>query len=147
MLEAFEVLNDKSSGVELELILTFDERKKSRYLATTTCGQELGWFIERGAVLSHGDILKCKNGTLVKILAAEEDVSEVSSDDFHLLMRVAYHLGNRHVPLQVEKSFLRYQQDHVLDEMVRGLGAEISHENQPFNPESGAYAGGNQHSH
>ena len=144
MLEAFE-LDQSDADVALELVLTFEQRKKSRHLAKTQCGKEVGWFLERGIVLKHGDTLKCKDGTYVKVVAAEEAVSDVSCDDLLLLMRAAYHLGNRHVPLQVDKDFLRYQTDHVLDEMVEGLGLTVSHRMKAFNPESGAYSGGHHH--
>ena len=146
MLEAFEVTHLHKGDETLEVVLTFDERKKSRYRTQTSCGQELGWFIERGVILAQNDVLKCKDGILIKILAADEEVSDVTSHDDLLLMRAAYHLGNRHVPLQVEKSFLRYQRDHVLDEMVQGLGLKVEHVIQSFNPENGAYSGGHSHS-
>ena len=90
--------------------------------------------------MRHGNILRAESGLLVKVIAAKENVSIVYSDDKVLLMRACYHLGNRHVPLQVSDDFLRYQKDHVLDEMVVGLGLEVSHEQSSFEPESGAYA-------
>jgi len=98
-------------------------------------------------VLRENDVLKCKDGTLVRVLCADEAVSEVIADEELSLLKAAYHLGNRHVPLQVEKTFLRYQQDYVLDDMVKGLGLTVQHKKAAFNPESGAYSGGHSHKH
>ena len=148
MLEAYEITHLHEGDQSLEVVLTYDERKKSRHKTKTTCGKELGWFVERGIVLAQNDILKCQDGTLIKVKAAEEHVSDVTCEDPLTLMKAVYHLGNRHVPLQVEKAYLRYQKDHVLDEMVEGLGLKVTHTNQPFNPESGAYSnGGHSHGH
>lgn len=139
MLEAFEIAKQPTRGCAMEVVLTFDERQKSRYKTTTVCGAELGWFIERGTVLQDGDFLLCKSGEIVRVAAAAEDVSEVQSQNQLLLTRAAYHLGNRHVPLQIGAGFLRYLRDHVLDDMVRGLDLEVLHERHPFQPENGAY--------
>lgn len=147
MLEAYKVTHLHQGDTTLELVVTFDERKKSRHKTQTVCGQDLGWFLERGIVLSQNDVLVCENGTRVKIIAAQEKVSDVSSDDTLLLTRAAYHLGNRHVPLQVDKGLLRYQQDHVLDAMVLGLGLRVAHVMAPFQPENGAYAPASAHHH
>ncbi len=147
MLEAFQVLKNAPASVASEVVLTFDERQKSRYKTVTANGADLGWFIERGTVLIDGDILQCQSGELVRVVSAPESVSQVLSNDQLLLTRVAYHLGNRHVPLQIGPNFLRYLHDHVLDDMVRGLGAEVSFEQQPFQPENGAYHGKHQSHH
>ena len=153
MLEVFELVTTATTqspttkGETLSVVLTFEERKKSRHKTTTECGKEFGWFLERGIVLTDGDVLKTKTAELIKVIAAKESVSEVHSDSAHALMRAAYHLGNRHVPLQVEPKLLRYQHDHVLDDMVRGLGLKVAPAQSPFQPENGAYSGGNSHSH
>lgn len=151
MLEAYEIAPaDGSAAPALEAVLTFEERQKSRHKTTTRCGQPLGWFIERGTVLADGDRLRCSDGTLVLVTAAPETVSQVQSTDPLALTRAAYHLGNRHVPLQIGVGFLRYQHDHVLDDMVRGLGLTVECLQQPFNPENGAYHGhkhGHSHAH
>lgn len=141
MLEAFEIAKQPPRDCAMEVVVTFDERQKSRYKTTTVCGKELGWFIERGTVLQDGDFLLCKTGEMIRVAAAAEDVSEVHSDNQLLLTRAAYHLGNRHVPLQIGPGFLRYLRDHVLDDMVRGLDLEVQHAHQPFQPENGAYHG------
>ncbi|SMF12719.1 urease accessory protein [Alteromonadaceae bacterium Bs31] len=145
MLEAYEKI--ESETYQHELVASYEERKKSRHRTTTKGGVELGWFIERGHVLEHGECLKCSNGEIIKITAAKESVSEVVSQQALLLTRAAYHLGNRHVPLQVESGLLRYQHDHVLDEMVLGLGLQVEHKHAPFQPENGAYHGSGGHHH
>lgn len=152
MLEAFSLKNSAVVDAWDTVVLGYEERKKSRHCTRTSKGEELGWFLERGHVLEDGEVLECSSGVLIKIIAAEESVSEVISDDVHALMRAAYHLGNRHVPLQVGKGFLRFLHDHVLDDMVRGLGLEVSHSHKAFHPENGAYSHGNHaaegtHSH
>lgn len=127
--------------------LDYQQRQKSRHRARTDCGQELGWFLERGRVLCDGDVLLCNDGSQVQVVAAEETVSEVHYVDAHLLMRAAYHLGNRHVPLQIGEGWLRYQHDHVLDDMLAGLGLTVDCVKRPFHPENGAYHGSGQHHH
>ena len=148
MLEAHILITDKSKAATLTLALKFDDRQKSRHKAQTTCGQTLGWFIERGRILKDGDVLQCTDGTLVKIVASDESVSTVYAKTALDLLRAAYHLGNRHVPLQITSDFVRFQHDHVLDDMVRGLGLSVASEQAPFQPEPGAYsAAGHSHSH
>jgi len=142
MLEAHELSALNESETYLEVNATFEERQKSRYRTQTTCGKDLGWVLERGYVLREGDVLKCIDGSKIKVRCAAEDVADVTGSDELLLLRAAYHLGNRHVPLQVERSFLRFQQDHVLEDMVIGLGLQVEHARAPFQPESGAYSGG-----
>jgi len=143
MLEAYEIVTNGNADSRLEL--PFERRKKSRLLAELESGETIGLFLPRGTVLRHGTLLRSTEGRIIAVSAAREDVSTVHSSDTHLLARVAYHLGNRHVPLQVERDFLRYQHDHVLDDMVRGLGAEVRFEQAPFEPEAGAYGGGHRH--
>ena len=95
-----------------------------------------------------GDLIISDDGkTLVEIKAATETVSTVKCNDPLLLAKACYHLGNRHVPLQINATTLHYQHDHVLDEMVKGLGLEVICEDAPFEPEPGAYGGGGHHSH
>lgn len=150
MLEAFSVAQSEYLTANGEVTLTFEQRQKSRYKTTLSDGRALGWFLERGTVLRDGDILSCKGGEHVRVVAAAEAVSQVEGADALLLTRAAYHLGNRHVPLQIGENFLRYQHDHVLDAMVEGLGLLVSYQRLPFQPENGAYHGqshAHQHSH
>lgn len=147
MLECYELGEGTS---DIRLVLNYQERQRSRYRAKTLCGLDVAWFVERGKVLADGEILVAKSGEKIAIIAAEETVSEVRSDDPLLLAKAAYHLGNRHVPLQIDAGELRYQHDHVLDDMLRGLGLTVLVTDKSFHPENGAYhnSGGHQgHSH
>jgi len=120
--------------------LTLDTRIKSRVRVTLDDGREAGLMLERGLLVRGGELLGDEQGTeVIRVLAAPEQVSTVRCADALLLTRAAYHLGNRHVPLQIDTGFVRYQHDHVLDEMVRGLGLEVTVEQAPFEPEAGAY--------
>ena len=109
-------------------------------------GEEAGLFLERGSVLRHGDLLLADDGRVVEIQAAPETVSTVYTDNGLVLARAAYHLGNRHVALQVGPGWLRYVHDHVLDDMLRGFGLAVIVEQAPFEPEGGAYVAA-PHSH
>lgn len=139
MKECFQLIQDSDLTPAFRVELNFQQRQKSRYKAQTVCGEILGWFLDRGRVLEDGDMLLCEDGSAVLVIAADETVSEVHSDNAHLLTRAAYHLGNRHVPLQIGASLLRYQHDHVLDEMLAGLGLTVVCCQRPFHPENGAY--------
>ena len=123
------------------LTLPYEARQKSRLLARTDGGAQVGLFLPRGKVLRGGDVLTGPTGDTVKLIAAPEPLSVVCSNDALLFARACYHLGNRHVALQIEPGELRYLADHVLDGMVRGLGLEVSHQSVPFEPEPGAYRG------
>jgi len=137
-----------ASEVLEKVTLTFHQREKSRLKVTLPTQEEIGLFLPRGSVLKSGDILTNDEGQMLEVVAAAEAVSTIKSDDPHLLLRIAYHLGNRHVPLQVELHWLRYAHDHVLDDMVTLLGGEVLVEHAPLHPESGAYgAGGHSHGH
>ncbi len=138
---------DPGSVATLVICLPFDERKKSRLRTVTTNGEEMGLMLPRGQILRHGTLLKDESGRVIEVQAAKEFVSTVFSKDVLLLTRAAYHLGNRHVPLQIGAGWLRYQHDHVLDSMVTGLGLQVITAEQPFEPEDGAYAGGHSHGH
>lgn len=137
---------DKEPTTSLTLVK--DQREKSRLKVTLDNGQKGGLFFEKGTTFQEGDLILSTDGeTLVRIIAAEETVSSVRCDDPLLLARACYHLGNRHIPLQINETELRFQHDHVLDEMVRGLGLEVTTEQAPFEPEAGAYSGGGHHHH
>lgn len=146
------------------LTLCYDDRLKTRQRVALDNGEEVGLQLPRGKVLRGGDFLKANNGAIIKVFAADEDVSTVISNNSHLLSRICYHLGNRHVPLQIAQTWCRYQHDHVLDDMVKGIiatcvddntaienessenraaekSAKVIFEQAPFEPESGAYAG------
>lgn len=145
----FEKKTESQDKPHTTLTLGKDQREKSRLKVTLDDGGEAGLFFPKGTSFQDGDWLICTDGEiLVEIKAAPETVSTVQCDDPLLLAKACYHLGNRHVPLQIDKTFLRYQHDHVLDDMVRGLGLQVTTEQAPFEPESGAYSGGHHaHSH
>jgi urease accessory protein len=139
---------DRPRAADRTLVLPFGERSKSRLRATLDNGEEAGLFLERGSVLRHGDLLLADDGRVVEVKAAPETVSTVHTADGLQLARASYHLGNRHVALQIGAGWLRYQHDHVLDDMIRGFGLEVVVEQLPFEPEGGAYvASSHAHSH
>ena len=150
MLELIELIRNASGGLEVAdtLTLAYDARQKSRQRVELDSGREAAIFLPPSSRLCEGDQLRTSQGDLVGVRAADEPVSTVRSADPLLLARACYHLGNRHVPLQVEAGWLRYQPDHVLDDMVRGLGLTPAREHAAFEPERGAYHDhGNGHSH
>jgi urease accessory protein len=138
MIEVHEVLRESLAAGE-QLVLPFELRQKSRLRAMTAAGTELALLLPRGTVLRHGDRLRAANGLVIEVQAAAEAVTTARSDDAQLLARACYHLGNRHVSLQVGAGWLRYLADHVLDRMVAELGLAVTHEQAPFEPEAGAY--------
>lgn len=132
--------------IQATLTLPFDQRQKSRLRTRLDSGEDIGLFLPRGTVLRHGDRLRTTTGLVVEVRAAPETVSTARTDDALLLARAAYHLGNRHVALQIGPGWLRYLHDHVLDGMMRELGLTVVSEQVPFEPEAGAY-GGDHHGH
>ncbi|MQM38714.1 Urease accessory protein UreE [wastewater metagenome] len=145
MIELTERYDDVRSA-DAVLTLPFETRQKSRFRATLDDGRDAGVHLPRGSLLRDGDRLG-GDGLVVRVAAAAEAVSTVTAHDPTTLARGAYHLGNRHVPLQVGEGWLRYRRDHVLDAMAAGLGLAVHHESAPFEPEAGAYGHGHGHSH
>jgi urease accessory protein len=127
--------------IELPFVL----RQKSRLRVTTAAGIDAALYLDRGIILRGGDLVKAENGEVLSIIAAKEPVYDVTANTPQALMCAAYHLGNRHVPLQVGDGWLRLEQDHVLKEMLLGLGMHITELHAPFEPEAGAYGGGHRH--
>ena len=147
MIRITEILESKSLPTAT-LSLPINSRVKSRIKVTLDDGREAGLFLPRGKILRGGDLVASEDGIVVEIKAAPELVSTVTSDNPHALAVASYHLGNRHVPLQVEPTWLRYLHDHVLDDMVKGLGLSVKTETAPFEPEAGAYqSSANGHHH
>ncbi len=128
-----------------KLELDFAYRTKSRLRARLQSGEEVGLFLPRGTILRGGQKLLGKDGRIVEIIAAPEDLLEVRCEDGFELARAAYHLGNRHVAVELGDGWLRIQADHVLKGMLVGLGADVQPVSAPFEPEAGAYAPGHQH--
>ena len=149
MIELTHIVN-KNGNADGRLTLPIEQRVRSRLRARLDDGREVGLFLPRGTLLRGGDRLGGDDGLVIEVVAAAETVSTIHCDDPTLLARAAYHLGNRHIPLQVEAGGLRYQHDHVLDDMLRQMGLELVVEQAPFEPEAGAYqqaAEGHHHSH
>jgi len=137
---------DRSAVVDTTVTLAFQERQKARFRASLDSGADVGFQLERGNILRGGDKLQSDDNQIIQVIAANETVSTVTTSDSMLLARICYHLGNRHVPLQVMNGQCRYLHDHVLDDMVVLLGGEVECEQAPFEPEAGAYSGGG-HAH
>jgi urease accessory protein len=136
----------RASTIELD----WDVRQKSRFEATDSTGRSIGVFLPRGTVLRGGDVLLAEDGSLVRVLAAPQQVLRISPCPNHGtafdLVRAAYHLGNRHVPIELKPDFLQIEPDHVLAEMLRAMHLIVHPVEAAFEPESGAYAPGN-HGH
>jgi len=152
LIEKFAVGNAPATE---RLELPFDTRCRSRLRTRLASGEECGLFLERGTVLRGGDRLLAADGRIVEVVAAPEALMEAvideSAGDPLLLAKAAYHLGNRHVAVHLLPGRLRFAADHVLGEMVRGLGLKLAEIEAPFEPESGAYGhagthGGHGHS-
>jgi urease accessory protein len=129
------------------LTLPFDDRCKSRLAATLDNGEEIALVLPRGTVLRDGDMLVADDGGLVRVIAAAQDVLVVHAHDAITLTRAAYHLGNRHTPVEVIAGQLKLEADPVLEDMLKRLGAHVEHATSPFQPETGAYGGGHKHGH
>ena len=125
------------------LKLPFESRQKSRLKARLVSGEEVGLVLPRGEILRGGDLVTASDGRVIEIVAEQEKLLHVETGE---LAKAAYHLGNRHVPVEVGEGYLRIAEDHVLEEMLKKLGAKVSHVQAPFEPEAGAYAGGH-HQH
>jgi len=128
-----------------QLSLPFELRQKSRLRTKLASGEEAGLFLEHGSILRGGDCLRANDGRIVLVVAADEELMEAKCATPFELVRAAYHLGNRHVPVQIGDGWLRFQADDVLAQMLRGLKATVSKVSAPFEPEAGAYAGGHSH--
>lgn len=128
-----------------ELLLPFDSRMRSRLRTRLASGEEVVLRTERGAILRGGECLKSEDGRVVRVAAAAEKVLHVTCAGPLELARAAYHLGNRHVPVEIGDGYLRIAADHVLGDMLLGLGAAARELEAPFEPESGAYGGGHGH--
>jgi urease accessory protein len=147
------VLLKRAPTVELD----WDVRQKSRFDATDSTGRELGIFLPRGTTVRGGDVLVAEDGSLIKVIAAPQSVLKITHCSTHGtpydLIRAAYHLGNRHVPIELKPDHLKIEPDHVLADMLRAMHLIVNAVDETFEPESGAYAagghghGGHGHSH
>jgi urease accessory protein len=122
------------------VVLDFDDRHRRRMAMTGTRGLEFLLDLENATALRGGDALVLEDGRLIEVVAAPEPLLEIKGADPHHLIRVAWHLGNRHLPTQLMPKGLRIRRDHVIEAMVKGLGARVIEIEAPFDPEGGAYA-------
>ncbi|HEX7789853.1 MAG TPA: urease accessory protein UreE [Afipia sp.] len=129
------------------VVLGFDDRHRRRMAMTGTRGLEFLLDLKEAVALRGGDALVLEDGRMVEVVAAPEPLVEIRGSDPHHLVRVAWHLGNRHLPTQIVGKGLRIRRDHVIEEMVRGLGARVIVIDAPFDPEGGAYSGGGHTAH
>lgn len=141
------VLLKRAHTVELD----WDVRQKSRFDATDSAGRAFGAFLPRGTVVRGGDVLVVEDGSLIRVLAAPQPVMVIRHCPHHGtpfdLIRAAYHLGNRHVPIELRSDHLKIEPDHVLGQMLERMHLIVSTVNEPFEPESGAYAAGTAAGH
>ena len=128
------------------VVLDFDDRHRRRMAMTGTRGLAFLLDLENAVALRGGDALVLDDGRLIEVVAAPEPLIEIRGADPHHLVRIAWHLGNRHLPTQIMPKGLRIRRDHVIEAMVKGLGARVIEIEAPFDPEGGAYAGGG-HAH
>ncbi|MFZ2121810.1 MAG: urease accessory protein UreE [Rhodoferax sp.] len=138
----------RAASIELD----WDLRQKSRFEASDSAGRQLGIFLPRGTVLRGGDVLVAEDGSLIKVIATPQTVLRITPCSRHGssfdLIRAAYHLGNRHVPIELKPDHLKIEPDHVLADLLRAMHLSVVEVNEAFEPESGAYAaGGHSHSH
>jgi urease accessory protein len=142
-----KVLVQRAPTIELD----WDVRQKSRFAATDSQGRELGVFLPRGTVVRGGDVLVAEDGTLVRVIAAPQPVLRITACPEHGspfdLTRAAYHLGNRHVPIELRPDHLKIEPDHVLADMLRAMHLIVTEQHDAFEPEGGAYAHGHSHDH
>jgi urease accessory protein len=124
------------------VLLDFDDRHRRRMAMTGTRGLEFLLDLENAVALRGGDALVLEDGRLIEVVSAPEPLIEIRGSDPQHLVRVAWHLGNRHLPTQITAKGLRIRRDHVIEAMVKGLGARVIEIEAPFDPEGGAYAGG-----
>jgi urease accessory protein len=130
------------------VVLDFDDRHRRRMAMTGTRGLEFLLDLEHAVALRGGDALQLEDGRLIEVVAAPEPLLEIRGSDPYHLIRLAWHLGNRHLPTQIMPKALRIRRDHVIEAMVKGLGARVLEIEAPFDPEGGAYDGaGHGHAH
>jgi urease accessory protein len=135
-----------STAITASVCLPFDLRCRTRLRALLSTGIDVAIVLRRGSMMRGGSILHSADGShIVEVIAADEELLEVQADDAFGLLRAAYHLGNRHVQLQVLPGALRLPYDYVLADMVVRMGAKAAKINAPFDPEPGAYSAGGHH--
>lgn len=129
------------------IVLDYDDRHRRRMAMTATRGLLFLLDLDSATALRGGDALVLEDGRLIEVIAAPEPLIEIRGHDAAHLLRLAWHLGNRHLPTQVTVRGLRIRRDHVIAEMVRGLGAKVIEIEAPFDPEGGAYSHAAERAH
>lgn len=141
MFEVYQRLDPQHGEViDDTLVLNYDQREKGRFKAFADSGKEVRVFLERGLTLKIGEVLRSDCGKNIAVAGAEEDVAVACCDDWDNFSRACYHLGNRHVKIQVGERWLRIKPDYVLEDMLKQLGLSVEHERVVFVPEAGAYS-------
>lgn len=138
---------DASTTDGLTVTLTQDQRYRRRIALKADQGLDFLLDLPEAVLLRHGDELKLEDGRLVRVRAVPEDLLQVTAQSEHHMIRLAWHLGNRHLEAQIEETRILIRPDHVIAEMLEKLGAQISTVTEPFNPEGGAYGSGHAHHH
>lgn len=132
-------------SVETQVVLPFGLRKKCRFRTVSEMGEEIGFFLSRGTILKDGDCVSSADGRVVRVKAQEEELLHIEQGESMSLTHLAYHLGNRHISIEIERDSLRISRDDVLADMLTGLGAKLKVIFAPFHPVKGAYGGGHSH--
>jgi urease accessory protein len=147
MLKVIENIGHQHIEADEIVYLPYETRVKARFQVNSKTGQSIGFFLTRGRVIQHKDVCKTECGKTVRVLADQEALTHASIDDWPTLAKGCYHMGNRHVPLQVGDLFMRFQEDQVLEKMLEGFGMKIESVREIFSPENGAYSVPHNHSH
>ena len=137
---------DASKQID-RVLIDFDRRHRRRILLTTESGNEILLDLPQAARLRDGDGLQLEDGGIVRVESRPEPLAEIHAHDEAELVRIAWHLGNRHLPVQLIGDRIRIRRDHVIEDMVEGLGGHVEQIEAPFDPEAGAYVGGHHHHH
>jgi urease accessory protein len=127
------------------LILDFDSRHRRRIRLTADTGEDVLLDLPKPIAMADGDGLQLDDGRWLRVQAAAEDVVEVRHENSYQLVRLAWHLGNRHLPTEIREGFLRIRPDHVIEDMLRSFGANLDTKRATFQPEGGAYVHGHSH--
>ena len=142
-LKISKVLLKNAPILELPFLL----RSKSRQVATLQHGEDVLLVLHRGSVMRGNDVLVDNQGQFILVKAAPEKIMRVTAKNSFHLMRAGYHLGNRHIPIEIGENYLQLEFDPVLSDMLKQLGVDVELVDQPFEPENGAYGGGHKHGH
>ena len=148
MLEIYQRLaTDAVSSIDDQLVLDHRQREKGRFKTQSCCGEEVRVFLQRGHTLAIGEVLRSHCGKNLSVIGAVESVITARSDNWGQFSKACYHLGNRHVKLQIGDCWLRIVPDHVLQDMLKQMGLQVCEEQAVFVPEPGAYLPRSAHGH